>query len=72
MNAQTEHQTSPILVTQRRAAEMLGVSTRTVQNLIANKELPSRKIGRRRLIPYSALQALARRDAQTGHERGAA
>jgi excisionase family DNA binding protein len=72
MIAQTEHHTRPILVTLRRAAELLGVSTRTVQNLIAAKELPSRKIGRRRLIPYSALQALARRDAHTGRERGAA
>jgi excisionase family DNA binding protein len=72
MITQTEHHTPPILVTQSRAAELLGVSTRTVQNLIATKELPSRKIGRRRLIPYSALQALARRDAQTGNERGSA
>lgn len=63
---------APVLVSVRHAADMLGVSARTVQNLITAKELPSRKIGRRRLIPYSALQALARRDAQTGNERGAA
>lgn len=72
MIAQTEHHTPPILVTLRQAAELLGVSTRTIQNLIAAKQLPSRKIGRRRLVPYSGLQALARRDAQTGNDRGAA
>lgn len=61
----------PILVTVQKAAILLGVCPRTIQNLIARKELPSRKIGRRRLIPYSGLLALARRDAQTGSERGA-
>ncbi|MHB8734794.1 MAG: helix-turn-helix domain-containing protein [Terriglobales bacterium] len=59
------NQLDPVLVPILLAAELLGVSVRTVQNLIAAKELPSRKIGRRRLIPYSALQALARRDSQT-------
>lgn len=56
---------NPILVSQKEAAGMLGISVRTVQNLITAKALPSRKIGRRRLIPYSALQALARRDSDT-------
>lgn len=72
MVTQREQQVAPILVPLRRAADLLGVSVRTIQNLIAAKELPSRKIGRRRLIPHSALQALARRDALTGRERGAA
>lgn len=48
-----------LLVSKRRAAEALSVSVRTVENLIVSKRLPSRKIGRRRLIPYSALRALA-------------
>lgn len=60
---------NPILISQKEAAGMLGISVRTVQNLITAKELPSRKIGRRRLIPYSALQALARRDADTTPEQ---
>ncbi len=60
---------NPVLISQKEAAGMLGVSVRTVQNLITAKELPSRKIGRRRLIPYSALQALARRDSDTTPER---
>jgi excisionase family DNA binding protein len=52
----------PLLVSKRRAAEALSVSVRTVENLIVSKKLPSRKIGRRTLIPYSALRALASRD----------
>ena len=60
----------PLLVPMRDAAELLGVSQRTVQNLITAKALPSRKIGRRRLIPFSALQALTRRDADTGFAGG--
>ena len=52
----------PLLVSKRRAAESPSVSVRTVENLIASKKLPSRKIGRRTLIPYSALRALASRD----------
>lgn len=63
---------APVLVSIREAADLLGVCPRTIQNLIAAKELPSRKIGRRRLVPFAALQALARRDAQTGNEQGAA
>ncbi len=60
---------APVLVSIHDAADLLGVCPRTVQNLITAKELPSRKIGRRRLIPYSALQALARRDADTTPEQ---
>jgi excisionase family DNA binding protein len=44
------------------AARRLGVSVRTVSNLIAAKELTSRKVGRRRLIPVAALEAFLRRD----------
>jgi excisionase family DNA binding protein len=47
------------------AARRLGVSARTVATLIARKELPSRKIGRRRVIPIRALQEFLRRDHTT-------
>jgi excisionase family DNA binding protein len=53
---------SPLLIGVADAATLLGVSRRTVQNLIFNKKLAVRKIGRRTLIPYSALAQLARRD----------
>lgn len=44
------------------AARRLGISTRTVTNLVKNKQIVSRKIGRRRLIPVLALERFLRRD----------
>lgn len=44
------------------AARRLGVCERTIVNLVRAKELVSRKIGRRRVIPISALEAFLRRD----------
>jgi excisionase family DNA binding protein len=54
-----------ILVSKKEAAVALGVSLRTVENLIARKELDSRRIGRRRLVPLTSLERLARRDVRT-------
>jgi len=42
------------------AARRLGLSARTVAKLVAKRELPSRKVGRRRIIPVAALEAFAR------------
>jgi len=47
------------------AARRLGVCRRTVINLLMAKELVSRRIGRRRVIPVTSLEALLRRDAKT-------
>lgn len=44
------------------AAQMIGVCPRTVHNLIRGKELPSRKIGRRRVIRVADLEAFLKRD----------
>jgi excisionase family DNA binding protein len=46
----------------KEAARRLGVCERTVMNAIYCKELTSRKIGRRRVIPVSALESFLRRD----------
>jgi len=51
------------------AARRLGVSPRTVATLVARKELPSRRIGRRRVIPVRALEEFLDRDHVTS--RGA-
>lgn len=51
-----------ILCSKREAAEILGVSLRTIENLIARKLLVSRQIGRRRMVPFAACVQLARRD----------
>jgi len=56
---------SPILVSIRQAAELLNVCPRTVQNLVIAKRLRARKIGRRTLIPYSALVQFSRHDHAT-------
>lgn len=45
------------------AARRLGLSPRTVATLLSTQELPSRKVGRRRIIPVHALEAFL----QNGH-----
>ena len=47
------------------AARMLGVSLRTVDRLIALKQLPVRRLGRRVLIPRNSLQSFLRADHPT-------
>jgi excisionase family DNA binding protein len=51
-----------LLLSKREAAEALGVSVRTIENMIARKQLVSRRLGKRRMIPHAALMQLARRD----------
>lgn len=58
-----------LLISKRDAAAMLGLSVRTLENLISVKELPARRIGRRCLIERNVLERFARRDHQTGQER---
>jgi excisionase family DNA binding protein len=41
----------------REAARQLSLSPRTVASLVARRELRSRKVGRRRIIPVAALEA---------------
>jgi len=42
------------------AARRLGLSTRTVATLVSRRQLRSRRVGRRRLIPVVALEAFVR------------
>lgn len=44
------------------AARRLGLSVRTVATLIARRQLPSRKVGWRRIIPAKALEAFLQTD----------
>lgn len=44
------------------AASLLGVSLRTIDNLIAQKEITVRRVGRRVLIPATSLTAFLRVD----------
>jgi len=47
------------------AARRLGVSERTIATLLARKELPSRRIGRRRVVLVTELERFLRRDHGT-------
>jgi excisionase family DNA binding protein len=51
-----------LLLSKREAAEALGCSVRTIENMIARKQLVSRRLGKRKMIPYAALSQLAKRD----------
>ncbi len=43
-------------------AQLLHISRRSVERLVRAGRLPSRRIGRRRLIPAAAVRLLASRD----------
>lgn len=51
-----------LLVGREEAAEILSISVRSVDYLLANKQLSSRRIGSRMLIPVADLQKFARKD----------
>ncbi len=52
----------PYLYGRRDAAEALGISIRSLDYLIASGQLPTRRIGRRRLVARSAIEQYARSD----------
>ncbi len=55
-----------LMYTKAEAAKMLSLSVRTIEYLIASKELTVRRVGKRVLVPYSSLLAFTRRDHPTG------
>ena len=52
----------PLLVSKKEAAASLGVCLRTVDYLLADKELACVRIGKRVMIKYSSLVAFCRCD----------
>jgi hypothetical protein len=54
--------TPRLLYSRRDAAEILGISIRAIDYLIATQQLATRTIGSRRLIPRWTLDQYARRD----------
>lgn len=52
----------PMLYTIRETARLLSLSARSVERLICAGRLPSRRIGRRRLVPAAAVRQLAGHD----------
>jgi excisionase family DNA binding protein len=51
-----------LLVSRREAAQLLSISQRGLDHLIANRKLPARRIGGRVLVPVVDLQKYARGD----------
>lgn len=51
-----------LLVGRIEAAEMLSISARSLDYLVANKQLTTRRIGTRVLIPTSELRKFSRSD----------
>lgn len=60
-----EHTTGQIALSKQEAAKMLSVSPRTIDRLIALKELQVRRLGRRVLIPRISLENFLRTDHPT-------
>jgi len=50
----------PLLVSKRAAAVTLGLSLRSIDELIASKSLRSVRVGRRRLLRYADLERFSR------------
>ena len=50
------------------AAKILSLSVRTIENLIANKELSVRRVGKRVLVPHQSLLNFLRHDHDTGRQ----
>jgi len=64
-----QHDETVLAVGMTEAARRLGLSARTVATLVLRRELPSRRVGRRRIIPVVALEAFVRSDHGTGRAR---
>ena len=54
-----------ILLTRYEAAGALSISVRTLDTLLARRELATRRVGRRRLIPRTELERFARTNHAT-------
>jgi excisionase family DNA binding protein len=63
------HDETVLAVGMAEAARRLGLSARTIAALVVRRELPSLKVGRRRIVPVAALEAFVRRDHGPGRTR---
>ncbi|MGB2675998.1 MAG: helix-turn-helix domain-containing protein [Candidatus Acidiferrum sp.] len=52
----------PLLVSKKEAALALGLSLRTIDAMIARKELASITVGKRRLVKFASVVAFTRTD----------
>ena len=70
-NTQAKEASAPLLVNERRAAAMLGISSRTIFSMAARGDLATVRIGKRKLITVASVQDFIQRTA-TRTEGGAA
>jgi len=63
--AVNEPKTGTMALSKQEAARALGISIRTIDRLIALKELPVRRLGRRVLISRVSLESFFRNDHPT-------
>ncbi len=61
MNQEEARNLDKLLLTRDEAASALNLSTRSVDYLIVQGRLPSKKLGKRRLVPREAVERLAKR-----------
>ncbi len=54
-----------ILLSKKDAASLLSLSVRSLEYMLQRRELVSRRVGRRVLIPRTALEQFAKRDHPT-------
>lgn len=64
-NAISTNTTTRLLVSKKEAAEALGLCVRTVDHLVAAKELAVVRVGKRVLVKYASLVAFTRKDHST-------
>lgn len=60
MHLDTAQCERPLLISRTESARLLGISLRTLEKMIARGEVPSRVLGRRRLIPRDFLLMLVK------------
>jgi excisionase family DNA binding protein len=60
--AVTVNSKDKLLVSQDEAAQLLSISRRSVEYLVATKKLSTRRIGTRALIPIEEVRRFARSD----------
>ncbi len=58
-----------LLVSKHSTAATLGISVRTLENLVAMREIIPRRIGKRVLFEAREIERFARRDHRTQQER---
>ncbi len=58
----------PLAISRLKAAEMLGISVRTLDTMLARKEIRGRRIGRRLVFTVDELRRFLQRDHPVVHK----